>query len=615
MAIGDTQEDKLAKYIVGDLFDWFKTERKNQLEDQMIRNYDAFRGKYDSAQLKKWRATEGKDWRSRVFVRITKQKTVAGFNQVAPIVIDGNNLRWDMTPSSIPEKMKGMRLPVEEAKARSALMKKQIKDDFIEGKITEPALSSVLEMALYGWGWIYGPVLRRKPVININFDVPGNTGLYFNPEIMAEYGRHSLSVNYEYKLMTENPGVWNVFWDLENADHNKGHGIIIRDMMSKGRLLDLADMPGYDKKVIQKIYDEYKGSKDSGGEEINDSEAPSLEDFSKRKRVIPLSIFHGRVPRQYLREYQKKTGNEIRGLDFAGAREVEIQCVCIGGRRNPEVVKPPVINPLPYRRLHLAKWEELPGESKGVGVPENMEDSQMIVNGLMRAMLDNKALSSNLMAIMKPQNLAPGQNKSMYPGKIFEAHELVEDVRNAMYWWAPPDITGNTPKLIEMGKQFADEETGLPKTFEGQRLDSRTTAYEVAKITESGGKLVGGTVRNHDHGHTQPLVTAYYHWHMLANPDESIKGDYRPEAKGTQSYIEKVEKAQNILELFSLAVSSAASAQFTKVLEFLRQLASAKDLDPDKLFPTDEELQNNADEIARLLPRPEQPPVMLNAPQ
>lgn len=594
------KENSLAKFIVDDLFEWFRDERNTQLETTMRRNYDAFRGRYDSESLKKWKATEGKDWRSKVFVRLTKQKVVAGFNQVSSVALSGQRLRWDLKPTPVPEGKPGIRLPEEEAKLRAGRMKEQIQDDFVQCNAQEVVLGSILERAIYGWSWVWAPIIRSYNRMVVDFGIPELQGLYLDPDITMEYGRHTLRQEQYRRPIIENPSAWTVFWDLENPDHQRGHGIIIRDMMSVGRFMTLADKPGYDKGQIEEIAQLYGDRKNSEAGEEDDSHGPIWEAISKHKRVIPVYLFYGRAPKDKLQDYD---GDQF-DLSVKNLREFEIHAVAtkIGKKGTPAIIRKPRLNPLAYRPLYLAKWEGLPHENAGVGVPENIEDTQMVVNGLTRSMLDNKALASNLMMWWNPARMAPGMNKAVYPGKAFETNEGVDDVTKALQFFSPPDITGNTPSLIEFFKQFADEESGLARSMEGQKVESRITAYEISKMVEAGNKMIGGVMRSHDLGHIVPLVQAFYHWHMLTNPDETLKGDYVAEAKGFESYVEKAQRAQDIIEVLSLALSTEYTAQFTKVLAFMREICRSKDLNPDDFFPTDAEMQERSDQITALLP-------------
>jgi len=603
MPENDTKK-ALAEYICTDLFKWFKDERSSQLEPQMRRAYDAFRGKYDSDALQRWKATEGTGWRSRVFVRLTKQKVVTGFNQVMSVMLQNGQIPWDIQPSPVPQNFAGVALDPEEAKVRCDRMRLQIKDDFFEGNSVKTLMSAGLEGAIYGFSWIRSPVMRPFTSMQVQFGIPISEQLFYTKEMIQKYGRHSLVRQNQLRPVMENPGVWNVFWDLESPDHNQGHGIIIRDMMSKGRLMDLAELPGYDKAAIDQLIAEMSSTdKDaSAGEDDDSSQGPIWKALNKRKRVIPVYSFYGRVPLKHLQKYEEQTGKSLLDPDMQYEREVEIYTVCAKGNE-PYLIRKPQLNPLTYRTLYLAKWEDLPMEAAGLGIPENMEDSQMIINGLVRAMLDNKALASNLLMYWNPRYLAPGQNKTLYPGKSFEVEEGVEDVRQAMQFFSPPDNTRGIPEAIELFREFADHETGIARTMEGQVGPKNRTAYEMARMAEAGNKLVGGTLRNYDEGHIKPAVTAQYHYHMYTNPDENMKGDFRPVATGYQSYIDRAQKAQDLLQQFQLSLSHEATLRFTKILPFLREFARVNNLDPDKFYPTDQEIsqQKQLDQMAQLL--------------
>ena len=80
-----------------------------------------------------------------------------------------------------------------------------------------------------------------------------------------------------------------------------------------------------------------------------------------------------------------------------------------------------VLNPFtPSRIPYLSVPYELnPYSFFGVGVAENMVDTELLINGFMRMAVDNGALSGNLLIEVDETNLVPGQDMSVYPGKIF----------------------------------------------------------------------------------------------------------------------------------------------------------------------------------------------------
>jgi hypothetical protein len=48
-----------------------------------------------------------------------------------------------------------------------------------------------------------------------------------------------------------------------------------------------------------------------------------------------------------------------------------------------------------------------------------MDDTQTLMNGFMRLAVDNAVLSGNLLIEVDESNLTPGQDLTVYPGKVF----------------------------------------------------------------------------------------------------------------------------------------------------------------------------------------------------
>lgn len=588
------ESKSLAAYVVDDLFEWFKDERKQILEPQWHRNYDAFRSRYNSENLTKWRATEGNKWRSKVFCRLTKQKVVTGFNHVSALMLQAGKLPLVFNPSPVPQTYDGMMIDPGEAKARAKRMETIIHDDFADCRADKEYLTAILEGAVYGLSWMRGPFLRPFESMSVNYGIPYGSGMYFPPDVVKRFGRFEMARSVQYKPVYESPSVWNMFWDLEAADHQRGHGVVYLELMSKGRFAELIRRKGYDQAEGEKIVSAFNGKEDMGSE--TDSLGPLREQYGSRKRVIPVYTFYGRVPVKYLRVYGLGEGKK-------DSDEIEIYCV-LAKAGKAVVIRKPVENPLPYRQVYMAKWQDLPHEPGGVGIPEDIEDTQMVINGLTRAMLDNKNLSSNLMSWWNPRLLAAGQDKSFYPGKSFILDEAVENnhVQGAINFFSPPDTTGNTTQLIEMFKQSADDETGLGRVMDGSSGGTRKTAFEMLKVSESGNKMIGGICRNHDDGIIEPMGRGGYHYHMICGEDDAVKGDFHVEARGFKSYQDKAVRGAKLMELAQFSMSSEFTARYAKIGEFLSELARISDFDPEVLFYSDDELNQQAAVMASSLP-------------
>ena len=113
-----------------------------------------------------------------------------------------------------------------------------------------------------------------------------------------------------------------------------------------------------------------------------------------------------------------------------------------------------------------APYELNPYSFFGVGIAENMDDTQTLMNGFMRMAVDNAVLSGNLLIEVDETNLVPGQDLSVYPGKVFRRQggapgqaSLVQSFQ--MY-------LGRTCSCLIKLECYADESTGFPSFAHGQ---------------------------------------------------------------------------------------------------------------------------------------------------
>ena len=140
--------EELEKEIVGNQFKVLKQQREQYLEPQMLASWDAFKGKYDSEVLSKWKQAEGTRWRSKVFVRLTKMKTLTAAASVEDIMLQSGGMPWDIHPTEEPiALMPGMQLPEDLIKERCDNMKSRIRDTIQETKAIRPFINTINEQA------------------------------------------------------------------------------------------------------------------------------------------------------------------------------------------------------------------------------------------------------------------------------------------------------------------------------------------------------------------------------------------------------------------------------------------------------------------------------------
>ena len=95
----------------------------------------------------------------------------------------------------------------------------------------------------------------------------------------------------------------------------------------------------------------------------------------------------------------------------------------------------------------------------GVGIAENMDDTQTLMNGFMRMAVDNAALSGNLLIEVDETNLVPGQDLSVYPGKVFRRQGGAPG--QAIFGTKFPNVSNENMQMFDKARVLADESTGF----------------------------------------------------------------------------------------------------------------------------------------------------------
>jgi hypothetical protein len=127
-----------------------------------------------------------------------------------------------------------------------------------------------------------------------------------------------------------------------------------------------------------------------------------------------------------------------------------------------------VLNPFIPARLpyHAFPYELNPYQFFGVGVGENMDDAQRLMNGHMRMAIDNLSLAGNMVFDIDETQLVPGQNMDVFPGKIFRRQSGVSGT--AVNGLKFPNTAPENLQMYQTARQLADEETGIPSIVHGQ---------------------------------------------------------------------------------------------------------------------------------------------------
>ena len=430
-------------------------------------------------------------------------------------------------------------------------MEKKIHDQLNESGASKHLRSMAFEMALLGTGVMKGPFATDKEYPNWNED--------------GEYEPIVKTVP-----STNHVSIWNFYPDPEATSMDDAEYVIERHKMSRNQLRSLKSRPYF-------IDDAIEDAVASGSDYVRKHWEMKMEDDdvidSNTERWEVLE-FWGFVDIELLEEHGIKIPKELDGLF-----EVNANIWTVNGKIIRCVLNPFKPARIPY---YAAPYEHNPYSFFGVGIAENMDDTQTLMNGFMRMAVDNAVLSGNLLIEIDETNLVPGQDLSVHPGKVFRRQGGAPG--QAIFGTKFPNVAQENMQLFDKARVLADESTGFPSFAHGQTGVSGVgrTASGISMLMSAANGSIRAVVKNVDDYLLAPLGRAFFAFNMQFDFDESIRGDLEVKANGTESLMANEVRSQRLMQFLQVA-SNPMLAPFAKMDYIVREIAKSMDLDPDKV--------------------------------
>ena len=585
-------------------------------EDRWQRAYRNYRGLYSSDV----QFTDSE--KSRVFIKVTKTKTLAAYGQIVDVLFGNNRFPLSVNPSVLPDgvaesvhinidpnaaqagealngvtqqkpsrpflidgteglqpgetlvdirkrlgplsdKLEGVSDKIVEGDGTSPTtvsfhpamvaakkMEKKIHDQLQESGANTHLRSMAFEMALLGTGVMKGPFAVDKEYPNWN-----------------EEGEYDPLV----KTVPEcsHVSVWDFYPDPEAKSMDEAEYVVERHKMSRTQLRALKQRPYFMDDAVDMAVDKGPDYVQKHWEMVMEDD--DTQPTSERWEVLE---FWGYVDTAILEEYGVNVPKELKDLDEVNANV----WIC-----NGEVLRM-VLNPFKPARIpyYATPYEHNPYSFFGVGIAENMDDTQTLMNGFMRMAIDNAALSGNLIIEVDETNLVPGQDLSVHPGKVFRRQGGAPG--QAIFGTKFPNVAQENMQLFDKARVLADESTGFPSFAHGQTGVSGVgrTASGISMLMGAANGSIRTVVKNVDDYLLRPLGKAFFAFNMQFDFDESIKGDLEVNASGTESLMANEVRSQRLMQFLQVA-QNPVLAPFAKMDYIIREIAKSMDLDPDKV--------------------------------
>ena len=324
-----------------------------------------------------------------------------------------------------------------------------------------------------------------------------------------------------------------------------------------------------------------------------------LTDYAPEHGIDRFEVleYWGMVDVELLEEQEVEIPNELKEFD-----ELQANIWVCNNRLLRMVLNPFKPAKIPYS---AAPYELNPYSFFGVGIAENMDDTQTLMNGFMRMAVDNAVLSGNLIVEVDETNLVPGQDLSLYPGKIFRRQGGAPG--QAIFGTKFPNVAQENMMLFDKARVLADESTGFPSFAHGQTGVSGVgrTASGISMLMNA---AAGGTktvIKNVDDYLLRPLGEGLFRFNMQFDFDPEIKGDLEVKARGTESLMANEVRSQRLMQFLQIA-SNPSLAPFAKFQYVISEIAKSMDLDPDKVTNNMSEAALQAELMKQFQAPPEQ---------
>lgn len=427
-------------------------------------------------------------------------------------------------------------------------MEKLMHDQLEEAGASKALRSFAHELCLFGTGIFKGPFHKTKEYPK--WDEEGN----YVPEFQTIPDVTQVSI-------------WDAYPDPDARSMHEAETFIQRHRFSKTDLRALKRRPYFRPESIDAAI------------ENGENYTPEYWEFTLTDMIDQVSRwevleFWGVLDKEIAEEAGLELPEDMDGVD-----QVQVNAWICGNYVLRLVLNPFTPMRIPY---YACPYEINPYSMWGIGVADNMADTQLLMNGFMRMTVDNAALSGSIVFEIDETFLVPGESTKIYPGRIFRKQG--GSAGQAIHSHKFNNTTQENLMVFDKARQLADEATGLPSYSHGQGgvQGVGRTASGMSMLMSAADKNIKAVVRNIDDYLLSPLGKALFSFNMQFNFDKlDIIGDLEVVARGTESLMRNEVRSQKLMQFLQMTANEM-DAPYIKRDYLLREIATSMDIDSDK---------------------------------
>lgn len=389
---------------------------------------------------------------------------------------------------------------------------------------------------------------------------------------------------------------WNVYPDPACGENiHDGAYLFERDYLSERQVERLKGEPGYIGPQIDKVLKE-------GPNKANEDDDRGSASTASRDKAARFEVwyYYGTLKPEEVRAISEAAGKNVPADDD---KSIYVIATLI----NDTVIKA-TINPLnsgefPY---HSIPWQRREKHWAGIGIAEQVQTPQKMINGATRAMMNNAGKSAGSIIVVDQDSIVPADGEwTLTPDKLFyrKSGSMVGDIGQAFKIFEIPNQTDPLMKIVEYALQLAEESTSIPLITQGQSGETQPETVGGMNIqNNNANQLLRDIGYSFDDYITEPVVNQFYEWLLLdEDVPEEEKGEYTIDAHGSVALVERAIQDQSIAQMGQMVANPIYGIDPKK---WAKLFLKSKRLDPDDVQYTEEEQQRMAQQ-----PPPEAPQV------
>jgi hypothetical protein len=604
-----------------------QVRKRQPIEERWIEALRAYWGKYDE-QTDANLTTQKK---SRAYVKLTRHKTNGWAARLSDLLfpVDGKN--WGIKPTPLPELAKAAKealahiqasldganaadaqqnpeasqimldqakqfadlhqltdAQMDEVKKRCEAMEKAIDDQLTESRYAIQCRDVIEDGCRVGTGILKGPVTSQKLRRQWKEEPLGHWSLTTLPDPMPEATR----VDY-----------WHFFPDMSARTIEEAEFTFERHLPTRKDLRKLALKLGFSRSAVSRLLAEGPiKSQPENTDYLANFRMMLGEGEAVTDRYV-MWEYHGALECQEISillramgQFEKAQRYEQEKDEFEEYRVILYFC-------GNELLKIAPAYPLDSGETLYSVWNFEKGETSifGVGVPELIADSQRGVNAAWRMMLDNAALSVCPQVVIAKDQITPqlGNDWAIKPGKVWlRSSTSLQTQTPAFETFVIPNNQQQLAGIIELGKEFIDEESSMPTIAQGEQGAASQTLGGMSILFNSANVVFRRVVKSWDDDLTTSILRRWYDWNMQFNPDEGVKGDMQVDARGTSVLLVREIQSQNLLNIVTYWSVHQVLGGYLKVREAMVKALETMMVPPDDVLKSQEQYEDDMQKAA-----------------